>query len=400
VFAAYEALAVRLWNVPANTEVPIYVAPSGEIKAKVLVVTDETLQGPNASLVTRRFDLLLQNADRPVKAFLVVDEHLRLVRFEIPEIGLQAVREDVSSVAVRAQSARNPTDSDVTIKANGFNVAGTLTKPSTVAGRLRSPAVLLVGGTSPADRDEVIGGIPVFTQLARGLAESGHIVLRYDRRGTGQSGGRTDTATLSDYADDVVASVAWLAKREDVDRQRIVILGHLEGGPVALLAAATTKAIDGVITVDAAGANGADLVLLQQQKVLDDLKLPEAEREARIELQKKIQSAVINGTGWAGVPEAMRRQADTPWFKSVLTYDPAKVLVKVRQPILVLHGDLDPGVPPSEADRLGELAKRRKKAGATEVVHVADVGNTLTSAGGSQVSAKVIDAIAEWIKKL
>lgn len=400
VFAAYEALAVRLWNVPANTEVPIYVAPSGEIKAKVLAVTDETLKGPNASLVTRRFDLLLQNADRPVKAFLVVDEHLRLVRFEIPEIGLQAVREDVSSVAVRAQSARNPTDSDVTIKANGFNLAGTLTKPSTVAGRLRSPAVLLVGGTSPADRDEVIGGIPVFTQLAKGLADSGHIVLRYDRRGTGQSGGRTDTATLSDYADDVVAAVAWLAKREDVDRQRIVILGHLEGGPVALIAAATAKAIDGVITVDAAGANGADLVLLQQQKVLDDLKLPEAEREARIELQKKIQSAVINGTGWAGIPEAMRRQADTPWFKSVLSYDPAKILVKVRQPILVLHGDLDPGVPPSEADRLGELAKGRKKAGATEVVHVADVGNTLTSAGGSQVSAKVIDAIAEWIKKL
>jgi uncharacterized protein len=400
VFAAYEALAIRLWNVPIGTEVPVYVAPNGEIKVKVLAMTAETLQGPNASLATRRFDLLIQNTDRPVKAFLVVDEHLRLVRFEIPDVGLQAVREDVSSVAVRAQAARNPTDSDVTIAANGFNLAGTVTKPSTVAGRLRYPAVLLVGGTSPADRDEIIGGVPVFTQLARGLVDSGHIVLRYDRRGTGQSGGRTDTATLADYADDAVAAAKWLAQRDDVDRRRIVLLGHMDGGPVALLAAAASKEIDGVVTVDAAGSSGADLILLQQQKLLDDLKLPESDREARVGLQKKIQAAVVNGTGWQGVPEPMRRQADTPWFKSVLTYDPAKVLPKIRQPLLVLHGDLDPTVPPSEADRLGELAKARKKAPSTEVIHVPDVGNTLAPAGSGQVSAKVIDALAGWIKKL
>jgi pimeloyl-ACP methyl ester carboxylesterase len=399
VFTSYEALAVRLWNVTANTELPIYVAPGEEIKAKVDAVTGETLSGPGGSLATRRFDLTLQNPDRPLKAFIVVDQHLRLVRFEIPGIGLQAVREDVASVAVRAQRIRNPTDTDVSIPANGFDLAGTLTEPQTVAGRLRYPAVLLVGGMSPADRDEPIAGIPVFAQLAGALADSGHIALRYDRRGAGQSGGRTDTATLSDYADDAVAAIRWLAHRDDVDKRRIVVLGHMDGGPVALLAAAASKEIDGVITVDAAGASGADLILMQQQKLLDDLDLPESDRQARVDLQKKIQAAVINGSGWDGVPEAMRRQADTPWFRSVLTYDPAKVLPKVRQPILILHGDLDPTVAPAEADRLGELAAARKKAPASEVVHIADVGNTLTPAGGSQVSAKVRAAIVEWIKK-
>ncbi len=141
-------------------------------------------------------------------------------------------------------------------------------------------------------------------------------------------------------------------------------------------------------------------MLLQQQKLLDGLKLGDADRQARVELQKKVQAAVVSGSGWEGVPPAMRRQADTPWFRSVLTYDPAKVLPKVRQPLLILHGDLDPAVPPSEADRLGDLAKARRKAPPPEVIHVADVGNTLTPAGAQQLGAKVIDAIAEWIRKL
>ena len=399
VFASYEVLAVRLWDTPAGTELPVYVAPTAEIKVRVETVSAETVKGPNGALATRRFDLTLENPEHPVKAFVIVDDHHRLVRLEIPEVGLQAVREDVSSVAVRTQVAHNPTDADVTIPANGFNLAGTLTTPPTVAGRLHYPAVLLVGGTSPADRDQIIGGVSVFAPLARALADSGHVVLRYDCRGTGQSGGRTDAATLTDYADDAVAAVKWLKKRDDIDTRRIVVVGHMDGGPVAFLAAAANKDIDGIVTIDAAGANGADLILLQQQQLLEELKLTDADRQARIDLQKKIQAAVTSGTGWAGVPEAMRRQADTPWFKSVLTYDPAKVLQKVKQPILVIHADLDPTVPPSEADRLGELAKARKKAAPTEVLHVPDINQTLTPAGSGKVSATVTDAIASWIKK-
>jgi fermentation-respiration switch protein FrsA (DUF1100 family) len=107
----------------------------------------------------------------------------------------------------------------------------------------------------------------------------------------------------------------------------------------------------------------------------------------------------MTGTGWEDVPPALRRQSDTPWFKSVLTYDPAKVLPKIRQPLLVVHGDLDPMVPASEADRLGELASARKKA-ATEVVHIPDVGRSLAPSGSNDVSVKAIDTLVSWIKKL
>ena len=400
VFGATEALAARLWDMAAGAELPVYVAPALEIKAKVGAVTPQALQGPNGSLAARRFDLTLQAPDRPISAIAVVDERRRLVRYELPEAGLLAVREDLSSVAVRAQVARNPTDADITIGANGFNIAGTLTTPPTVAGRLRYPAVLLVGGTSPADRDQTIGGVPVFAQLARRLADSGHVVLRYDRRGTGQSGGRTDSATLADYTDDAASAIKWLKQRDDVDKRHIIVVGHLDGGPVALLAAAAGNDIDGVVTIDAAGTSGADLILLQQQKLLDELKLPDADRQARIDLQKKIQAAVVSGSGWEGVPAPMRKQADTPWFRSVLTYDPAKVVPKVKQPILIVHGDLDPTVPPSEADRLGELAKARKKAPPSEVVHLPQLTHALTPAGSSTVSPQAAETIAAWIKKL
>ena len=393
VWGGYEALGARLSITPAGAELRAYIVPQAEVKVSVRAISEQTLSGPGGTMPTRRFELTFHNPGAPLDAILVIDDRLRLVRFEIPSVSLLVVRDDASSVATRAQLTRNPTDADVTIPANGFNLAGTLTTPPTVAGRLRHPAVVLVGGRLAPDRDEVVDGVPVFASIAKSLADGGVIALRYDRRGGGQSGGRTESATLADYADDITAAVHWLSKRDDVDGRRIVVAGRGDGGAAALMAAARDNNIDGIVTLDASGSPGADLVLRQQERVLDGLKLPPDERQARIDLQKKIHAAVISGTGWQGVPEAMRRQADTPWFKSVLTYDPAQVVAKVKQPILIVQGDLDPNVPSSEADRLAELARARKKAPATEVVRVPDADPKLTS-------PKVADAIAEWIKKL
>src|SRR6185295_1319994 len=69
----------------------------------------------------------------------------------------------------------------------------------------RLPAVLLVGAIGPADRDGVTFGIPILGQLAGALADAGFIVVRYDKRGLGQSGGRAESASLTDYAEDVRA---------------------------------------------------------------------------------------------------------------------------------------------------------------------------------------------------
>ena len=400
VFAAYEALAARLGETAAGAELPVYVVPQAEVKLKVRAVTEQALTGPSGGLRTRRYDVTFNNPDRPLDAVVIVDDRARLVRFELPVAGLLVVREDAASVALRPEVVRNPTDTDVRIPANGFSLAGALTTPTGVAGRLRYPAVILVGGAAPADRDQVIGGLPVFAQLAKGLADSGHVVLRYDRRGAGQSGGRVESATIADYADDIGSAVKWLTRRDDVDKKHIVVAGYGDGAAAALIAASRNKEIDGVITIDAAGSRGADLILEQQQRVLDALKLPADERQRRIDLQKKIQDAVIAGTGWEGVPDAMRRQAETPWFKSVLTFDPAQVVPRVKQPILILHAELDPNVPPGEADRLAALATARKKTAPPQVVKIPGVAHTLAAAGETQISPAVVMAIGEWLKKL
>lgn len=400
VYGAYEALAAQLWDAPAGAEFQVYVVPQAEIKVTVSKVTDQTLTGPGTSVPTRRFDLIAQEPSGPSDAVIVVDSHRRLVRFELPAIGLQVIRQDASSVALRTQIARNPTDADVMVPANGFQLAATMTTPPSIAGRLRYPVVVLVGGASPADRDEAISGVPIFTQLAGALANAGHIVVRYDRRGSGQSGGRTDNVTLADYADDAVAVVKWMAKQDNVDTRRVVVAGYADGAAVAFIAASKEKRIDGVITFEATGSLGADLLLGQQQRVLEGSNLSATDRQARIELQKKIQAAVISGRGWEGIPEPLRRQADTPWFKSVLTYNPSAVLEKVRQPLLILHADLDTNVPSSEADRLGDIAKGRKKAAPATVVRIADVSQTLADPKTHTVSDKVVSAIVDWIKAL
>jgi pimeloyl-ACP methyl ester carboxylesterase len=400
VFGAYEALGSRLWGAAVDTELPVYIPPQAEIKMKVRSISDQELSGPGGSLNTRRFELTLDIPGRALSTLAVYDSHQRLVRFEIPGIGLLVVREDAASVAMRPQTVRNPTDADVFIPANGFNLAATLTTPPTVAGRLRHPAILLIGGATPGDRDQVVSGVPIFAQLAKALSDSGHIVVRYDRRGAGQSGGRTETATLSDYADDALATVKWLTKRDDVDKRRIVVAGYGDAGPVALLAASRGKDIDGVVTIGSSGTRGDEFVLRQQERLLNQMKVPAADRQTRIEMQKKIIAAVVSGQGWEGIPDPIRRQADTPLFKSVLTFDPAKVVANVKQPMLIIHGDLDGSIPPGEADRLAELAKARKKAPAPEVLRLAGVNQTLAPGGDKTVTPQVAAAIADWIKKI
>jgi len=400
VFAAYEALGPRLWNAAPDTELPIYIAPQTEIKAKVRAISEQSLTGPSGSVPTRRFEMAFQNPAREVTAAIVIDDKKRLVRVEIPDAGLSVVRDDTAGVAVRAQTARNPTDVDVVIPANGFNLAGTLTTPPGVAGRLRHPAVILVGGATPSDRDQVIGGVPVFAQLAKALADSGLLVLRYDRRGSGQSGGRTESVTLADYADDALAAVKWLSKRDDVDKRRLAVAGYGDGAPSVLIAASRSKDIDGIVTMAASGSRGDDMVMRQQERILNQMKLSAEERQSRIALQKKLVAAVMSGTGWEGVPDAMRRQADTPLFKSQLTFDPAEVLAKAKQPILIIHGDLDTAMPSGEAKKLAEAARARKKAPAPQVTILPQVTQTLAQRGQTTVDPAVATAITDWIKKI
>ena len=159
----------------------------------------------------------------------------------------------------------------------------------------------------------------------------------YDKRGTGQSGGRTERVTLQDYADDAVAAVKWLAKRKDVDPERIFVVGHSEGASVGMLAAAAEKKVEGLVLMSGMAIPGRELILEQQQHVLSATNVPEAERTQKVELQKQILEAAMTEKGWESLPPDVRGLVDTPWYPRPAGLRPSKVMTKVKQPILVLQ---------------------------------------------------------------
>jgi pimeloyl-ACP methyl ester carboxylesterase len=410
-FPSYEALAARLEGSKAGDQLPAYVPPQASIAITVKGVTDDRVRTQAALVPVRRYALELAGGERTSNVEVWTDGSGRLIRFAIPAQGFDMVRTDIASITSRREPVSRPNDEQVHVPAYGFSLAGTLSKPaSTPAPNTRLPAVVLVSGSSPTDRDEVLAGIPVMGQLASALADAGHVVVRYDKRGAGQSGGRSETATLEDYAEDAIAAVKFLGRRKDVDSKRIALVGYGEGGAVAAVAAAREGDVAALVLVASPGVTGAALVLEQQRRLLAKMDLPDAEKQAKLQLQTAIQQAVLSGQWPDSIPADMRRQADTAWYRSFLLYDPSRTVKKADQPVLIVHGELDRQVEPSNADKLGEIARSRKgRAGqAVTVTRVPGVNHLLVPAKTGEVdeyeglpdkavSPQVVSAISSWL---
>jgi pimeloyl-ACP methyl ester carboxylesterase len=403
----FEALSLRVRSAAPGTSVSGYVLQTS-LAIEVGESSAERIQTTSRLIEVRRTPLKMTTGGTQLDAEIWGDETGRLLRLTIPAQHVDVVREDIASVSSRSVPISRPNDEPVKIPANGFSLAGTLSKPAAPA-PAPLPAVVLVGGSGPTDRDELAFGIPVLGQLAGAIADGGFMVLRYDKRGVGQSGGRLESAGFEDYAEDLRAAVKFLAGRKDVDAKRLAVIGHSEGGAVALMAAAKDKRIAAVGLIAANGLTGAELILQQQEHVLGRAKISDADRQAKIALQKKIHEAVITGKGWEEVPPALRQQVDNPEFRSLLLNDPAKVMPDVRQPILIVQGELDTQVAPSNADRLEALARKRKNAPPVQAVKVPGVNHLLVpsttgeveeyaSLPDKHVSQAIITAVVSWLQ--
>ena len=407
---SYAALAHRLQGLKPGAELRAYVAPQIEVPVRVAEAATEKIETPRETIAATRMLLKIVNPPPAPELDMTVwvDGSGGLLRMSIPSQMLELAREDIASAGTRTSAFSIPGDERVSIPATGFILAGTITKSAAATGQL--PAVVLIGGSGSTDRDETVSGIPVFGHLARGLVEAGFLVVRYDKRGVGQSGGRVESVTLSDYAEDARSVVRWLERRPDADKDRIAVVGHSEGAAVAMLLASREKRVKAAVLVAGPGATGAELVLEQQRHALDQLKLEAPDRAAKIALQEQIHAAVLKGAGWDGVPDAMRRAADTPWFQSLLVFDPAKVMKDVDQPLLIVQGELDTQVPPHHADKLLALAQARKKKVDAQVLKVPGINHLLVPAKTGEVSeypslgqAEVLPAvpagIGAWLAK-
>jgi len=409
-FGAHAVLARRLAGAVPGAEYRAFVGPGpgAQVVFRLRSETTEQMQIGTSTFDVHHYELVFDNAGAPLAIHLYADNVGALVRLNVPGQGLEVVRDDIAGSISRTRVTSNPGDEAIVIPATGFNLGATLTRPANGAGRL--PAVVLIGGADSDDRDGIAYGVPVLAQLAAAVSQAGVLAVRYDKRGFGQSGGRRESATINDLADDARAIVKWLGDRKDVDPKRIAVLGHGEGAWVALLATARDKRIAGVVSIDAPSTTGAELALEQQQRALDRLKATPPERAQKIELQKKIQAAILTGKGWEGVPPEVRKQADTPWAQSVLSFDPAKVVEDVRQPVLFIHAELDRQVPVAHVERLVDLARKESKSKSVEVVTVRGVNHLLVPAVTGEadeyasladlnVSKDVSNAVTAWLTR-
>ena len=407
IFSTYEVLAIRLSTAQVGARFPIYTTGENEMTVTLNTVTPRRMTSPEGTVDLRQCDVTFtqQGGTSPGEVWLDKDGYL--ARFVLPAQGIAAIRNDLTSVMMREERIKHVGDEQVFIPSTGFSLAGTWTKPAGATGRL--PAVVLVG-SGAQDRDETAAGIPIFGQLAGALADSGYAVVRYDRRGSGQSGGRTENATLTTYADDVVRIVEWLVARKDVDKNRIAIVGYGEGGPVAMLATSRAKAVGALALLGAHGSTGREVALEVQQQELIRAGASEGERTAKIALQNRVFDAMTTGKGWDMIPPEVRRASDTPWFRSFIVFDPAATLTKVPQPMLIVHGALDQQVLPAHADRLERTAAARKpsmrtttkKAVIPGVSHlfvplqVGDGGQTTLQS--KAISPMLVSVLTAWLK--
>lgn len=238
------------------------------------------------------------------------------------------------------------------------------------------PGVVLLAGSGAHDRDAGMSLHKTLAVLADHLTRQGFAVLRYDKRGVGQTGGEPHPASTTDeYAADALAAVRFLKIQPNVRASHIGIVGHSEGGIIGSMVAAQSPAdvrfivmlggtglpgIEVMSLQDAAArrAEGMDesLVLLNQSQERELLaiaagKLPRTEalaamRAATLALPEASKTAL--GIPPEGLPDEAFGGLLTPWFRRFLALDPRDYLTRVTCPVLALVGEKDLQVTPAE----------------------------------------------------
>lgn len=295
------------------------------------------------------------------------------------------MRRGALSTLERPQEPKRPfpyAEHDVRFPSRAPNVhlSGTLTVPS---GPGPHPAVVFISGSGAQDRDETIAGQRPFLVLADRLTRLGYATLRTDDRGVAGTPGTPMQTGLHDVADDVRGATEYLRSRPEVDKMRIGLLGHSEGGFVAPIVAAGDSSIAFLLLLGAPAVPGRDVLTAQRSLLgrasgtpnieitVDSLMLATIfsvldtqPNEAR--LAAAVDSAL---TQWrTALPSAERKVADallgarsstqdstsvelwkSRWFTSLYHHDPAPFLRSVRVPVFALIGELDLQVPAAQS---------------------------------------------------
>ncbi len=258
-------------------------------------------------------------------------------------------------------------------KAN-ISLAGTLTIPKTEG---NFPVVILISGSGPQNRDEELLDHKPFLVLSDYLTKNGVAVLRYDDRGVEKSTGNFNAATSADFATDVESAIAYLKTRKEINKKKIGLIGHSEGGLIAPMVASKSKEVAFIVLLAGPGIPGNELLLLQKELIERAMGVSEAEIKEGLESNAKLFDVVIQSVDIqklkvdlttklnemfannpsTEIPNGMTKeqfiamqvdQIASPWMEYFIKYNPKLALEKVKCPVLALNGEKDLQVPPKE----------------------------------------------------
>ncbi len=315
----------------------------------------------------------------------------------------------------------------------GVTLAGTLTLPDSTG---KFPAVLLIPGSGPQDRNETVAGHQIFLVLADYLTQHGIAVLRVDDRGVGESTGNFETATLKDFASDALAAVNYLSTVRQVRRGKIGLVGHSEGGLIAPIVADESRDVSFIVLMAGPGLPGGHILMSQGALIMKANGAPDSTIRINRQLQKELFSVVETekdsakasarlkkileeGVIKLGVVDPSRlKEAETfidiqlkylmsPWMKSFLTYNPRAALEKVKCPVLAVWGSKDLQVPPAENLPAMENALKAGGNKNFKMVELKGLNHLFQDAGtGSPseyalikeaISPKALKEVTDWI---
>lgn len=345
-----------------------------------------------------------------------------------------------SEIKVSADTVNLPYNSEeVTFYNGALTFAGTLTTPKTEG---KHPAVVMITGSGPQNRDEEIFGFKIFGIIADHLTRNGIAVLRYDDRGIGGStGSAVSESTTDDFAGDVVEAVKFLQARNDINAEQVGLFGHSEGGIVAPLAFTKYDKIAFMVLMAGTGVKGIDILKEQSTLIMKaDSSTTDEEITGYMKMLDLIYETSTKNSGWDDLKESIKqnieenfdkipeetrnyitdkdeyintqanatiKQFKSNWMLYFLEYDPSAALSKVTCPVYLLFGSNDLQVPPvqNEKPMVDALTKAGNKDFTVNVMPKANhlFQESVTGSPAEYTTLKkeflpgFLDAVTMWI---
>ena len=309
---------------------------------------------------------------------------------------------------------------EVTFQNGDLTFAGTLTTP--FWGK-KHKAVVLVSGSGAQNRDEELMGHKPFAVIADFLTRHGIAVLRYDDRGVGGSShGSVDDTTL-DFATDAMAAINYLKTRNDIDSTHIGIVGHSEGGLIAVIDAALhPNDVNFIVTLAGPYVSGRDILIKQNHLIAEMAGTPLSAQQAKdieamfdaiynstdsLQLATQL-NEIMSATGNHSVEEINNtiKAMTSSWYVAFVKLNPEKYLSQVKCPVLAINGTWDFQVDADQnlgmAQKMLPTATIKQFEGLNHMFQPAPTRQASMNYGAIEttISEQVLKTIADWINKL